>query len=112
MQDSPLNSAAKAKVQDARDSTDPLAPLFAAGAADDFRFRWNSVQVGFVDDPKDAVRRADELLTEVMKRLTEAISTERGKLSGQSDTVGETTTEKFRIELRRYRSYFQRLLSL
>jgi hypothetical protein len=112
MQDRALSGAAAAKDQGAGDATEPLAPLFAAGAADDFRSRWNSVLVGFVDNPKDAVRKADELVTAVMKSLTDAFSTERGNINGQSDTAGDTTTEKFRIALRRYRSFFQRLLSL
>lgn len=112
MQDPALGGAAKAKVLDAHDSTEPLAPLFAVGAADDFRSRWNSVQVGFVDSPKDAVRKADELVAEVMMSLTDTFSRERGNINGQSDTIGETTTENLRIALRRYRSFFQRLLSL
>jgi hypothetical protein len=112
VQDPALSGAADAKVQDAHDATEPLAPLFAAGAADDFRSRWNGVQVGFVDNPKDAVRKADELVTEVMKSLTDTFSRERGNINDQSDTAGKTTTENLRIALRRYRSFFQRLLSL
>jgi len=41
------------------DDEGKLAPLFLTDAAADFRARWDAVQIGFVDDPKQAVRKAE-----------------------------------------------------
>jgi hypothetical protein len=86
-----------------------LAPLFLPQIAEQFRLRWDEVQIGFVDDPTQAVRKADELVAQVMKNLAETFSTERANFEGQLD---QTDTEHMRVALRRYRSFFQRLLSL
>ena len=89
-----------------------LAPLFSADAAKEFRSRWDAVQSSFVDDPKQAVRQGDELVTQVMKSLTETFSNERSRLEGQRDQSDKASTENLRVALRRYRSFFERLLSL
>ena len=89
-----------------------LAPLFLAEPAQAFRDQWDAVQIGFVDDPKQAVRKADELVAQVMKSLAETFSSERTKLEAQVDSTEQASTENLRIALRRYRSFFQRLLSL
>ena len=81
-------------------------------AAKDFRAHWDAVQIGFVDDPKQAVRKADELVAQVMKSLAETFSSECAKLEGQVDQKEQASTENLRVALRRYRSFFQRLLSL
>ena len=52
-----------------------LAPLFLTDAAADFRARRDAVQIGFVDDPRQAVRKADELVAQVMKSLAVSFST-------------------------------------
>ena len=89
-----------------------LAPLFPAAVADDFRSRWSAVQGSFVDDPGQAVRHGDELVAEVLKSLADSFSSERAKVEGQENQTGKTSTEDLRIALRRYRSFFERLLSL
>lgn len=101
------------RVSDTRMQAEPLAALFTPEAAQDFQSRWDAVQIGFVDDPGEAVRKADELVAQVMKSLTESFAHERahfeGQLGGQEDSA---STENMRVALRRYRSFFQRLLSL
>ena len=90
---------------------EPLAELFAGDAAKAFRSRWDAVQIGFVDDPKQAVKQADELVAQVMKSLAESFSRQRSTIEG--DVGGnEASTENLRVALQRYRSFFQRLLSL
>ena len=89
-----------------------LAPLFRSQEAQDFRATWDAVQTGFVDDPKQAVRKADELVAQVMQTLAHSFSDERSRLEGQVDQTDQASTEDLRIALRRYRSFFQRLLSL
>jgi hypothetical protein len=91
---------------------EPLAELFPQDAAAQFRSRWDAVQIGFVDDPKQAVKQADELVAQVMKSLAESFSRQRSTLEGDAGGGNEASTENLRIALRRYRSFFQRLLSL
>lgn len=97
---------------DAMPDGEPLAPLFLPKEANDFRATWDAVQIGFVDDPKQAVRKADELVAQVMSTLAATFSNERSKLESQVDPTDDGSTENLRIALRRYRSFFQRLLSL
>jgi hypothetical protein len=104
--------AATTKAGDADCKNEQLAPLFLADVAKDFRARWDAVQGSFVDDPKQAVRQGDELVAQVMKSLAETFSNERTKLEGQLDQTDNASTENLRVALRRYRSFFQRLLSL
>src|SRR5688500_16122021 len=47
-------------------------PLFASEITDEFRSRWMEIQAGFVDTPREAVERADELVAEAIKRLAES----------------------------------------
>jgi hypothetical protein len=90
-----------------------LAALFTPEMAEDFRSRWDGVQIGFVDDPRQAVRKADELVAQVMKNLTESFADERQRFEqGLNASDGGASTENMRVALRRYRSFFQRLLSL
>lgn len=90
-----------------------LAALFTPELARDFRSRWDAVQIGFVDDPRLAVQKADELVAQVMKNLAESFADERQRFEEQmSATDGGASTENMRVALRRYRSFFQRLLSL
>jgi hypothetical protein len=89
-----------------------LAPLFLPDIAKAFRSRWDTVQRGFVDDPRQAVRQGDELVGQVMKSLAETFSTERATFESQPDQTDKTSTESLRIALRRHRSFFERLLSL
>jgi hypothetical protein len=86
-----------------------LAPLFLPQIAQNFRSQWDEVQIGFVDDPASAVRRADELVAQVMKNLAQTFADERAHMEGE---VHDGDTEHMRVALRRYRSFFQRLLSL
>jgi hypothetical protein len=89
-----------------------LAALFDPDVAGRFRSRWDAVQIGFVDDPRQAVRQADELVAQVMMSLAETFSSERASLEGQLEQTDSASTENLRVALRRYRSFFQRLLSL
>lgn len=88
------------------------APLFSSEEAKDFRGRWDAVQVGFVDEPRRAVEQADSLVAAAMKRLAEMFAAERAKLEGQWDRGDNVSTEDLRLALRRYRSFFGRLLSV
>jgi hypothetical protein len=103
---------AEAKRDGADRPDQELAPLFDGGAAADFRARWDAVQISFVDDPARAVREADELVAQVMKSLADSFSRERTGFEGEVRQAGNASTETMRVALKRYRSFFQRLLSL
>lgn len=88
------------------------APLFSLEEAKDFRARWDAIQVSFVDEPRRTVEQADNLVAVAMKRLAEMFAAERAKLEGQWDRGDNVSTEDLRLALRRYRSFFGRLLSV
>ena len=87
-------------------------PLLSSEEAKDLRVRWDNIQAAFVDEPRQAVQQADNLVAEAMKRLAEMFADERAKLEGQWDRGDNVTTEDLRLALRRYRSFFKRLLSV
>ena len=89
-----------------------LAPLFEANAAEKFRTRWLAVQSNFVDDPKAAVKEADDLVADVIQGITSSFADRRGTLEKNWNGGGEASTEDLRQALKQYRSFFERLLSL
>jgi hypothetical protein len=90
----------------------PETPLFDRAAATDLQRRWQAIQVEFVDEPKGAVERADGLVAEVMQQLAESFATERRELEAAWQGGREASTEDLRQAIRRYRSFFNRLLSV
>jgi len=86
--------------------------LFVANESNELRARWDSIQVGFVDEPRKAVEEADALVSATIKRLAEIFADERQKLEQQWDRSENISTEDFRVALRRYRSFFARLLAI
>lgn len=85
--------------------------LFEQQDAQQFQQRWNQLQAGFVDDPRSAVEGADDLVAEVMKRITATFEAQRMLLERQWGQGEQASTEDLRVALQRYRSFFQRLLS-
>jgi hypothetical protein len=90
----------------------PHMALFAPDEAQQMRSRWEQVQAGFVDEPRKAVEQADQLVDSAVKRLSQMFSDERSKLESEWDKNEEVSTEDLRLALRRYRSFFDRLLSM
>jgi hypothetical protein len=86
--------------------------LFPGGESETFQSRWSDIQTSFVDEPRQAVEQADSLVAEVMQRLAQGFSEERSRLEKQWDRGEDTDTEALRQALRRYRSFFDRLLSM
>jgi hypothetical protein len=97
---------------DLRTEDDPAStPLLASEETASFDTRWREVQVAFVDEPRQAVERADQLVEELMERLTSSFSRQRGELEETWDRGDDVSTEDLRQALTRYRSFFQRLLA-
>jgi hypothetical protein len=90
---------------------DQQAALFEGEDAQRFRARWESLQGSFVDQPRQAVEQADELVGELMERLTAGFTQRRAELEAQWERGDEASTEDLRVALTRYRSFFNRLLS-
>ena len=86
--------------------------LLADNESADLRARWGDIQVGFVDEPRRAVQDADSLVAQTMKRLAEVFADERGTLERQWSKGEDVSTEDLRVALTRYRSFFDRLLSV
>jgi hypothetical protein len=91
--------------------TTDAGPLFPDDELHNFRSRWDQVQTSFVDEPRQAVEQADSLVANVVQRIAEQFSTEREKLEGQWSKGDNVSTEDLRQALRRYRSFFDRLLT-
>src|SRR5215207_7708862 len=120
-------TASASAVDDRRDrerdqtTTDP--PAATADMGDDspellpsdenaeFQRRWETIQTGFVDEPRQTVEQADELVAHVMRRLAEGFAAERERLEQQWGRGEDVSTEDLRLVLQRYRGFFQRLLS-
>ena len=96
----------------AKAAQEPNLPLFAQNDAQDLHSRWEKIQIGFVDEPRKAVELADELVASAIKRLAEVFAAERQRLEAEWDKTDNVSTEDLRIALRRYRSFFDRLLSV
>jgi hypothetical protein len=87
-------------------------PLLTGDLVQELRGNWDEVQTAFVDEPRDAVRRADELVARAMKHIAESFANERQNLEQQWDRGDEVNTEDLRQALRKYRAFFQRLLAV
>jgi hypothetical protein len=92
------------------------APLFDEREAVDLRGRWQNIQGSFVDDPQASVAQADQLVASAIQRLAEIFAHEKANLenawSRSGDVNSAVSTEEMRQALRRYRSFFDRILSV
>jgi hypothetical protein len=88
------------------------ASLLEDGELQSITARWKDIQAEFVDEPSKAVQEADELVAELMQRLATMFASERTDLEKRwSGDDGQVSTEDLRQGLRRYRSFFERLLA-
>ena len=87
-------------------------PLFAPGVSEDLQSRWLDIQTSFVDEHGGSVEQADLMVAEVMRQLAETFAEKRSSLELQLVKGEEISTEELRMALRRYRSFFDRLLSV
>jgi hypothetical protein len=90
------------------EGTDLLLP---AERRDDLRRVWLEVQSSFIDEPQDAVRKADGLVQDVLRSVAEGFESARRGLEGDWQRGEQVNTESLRLAFRRYRALFERLLS-
>ena len=90
---------------------EPRERLVPKDRAASYGSRWDSVKGMFVDEPREAVAQADALVGELLDELEKLFREQRRGIEHGLDT-DETSTEDLRVALRRYRSFFDRLLAL
>jgi hypothetical protein len=103
-------SATHRSAERAEPATD--GDLFAADELAGLRARWDNVQAGFVDDPRECVHKADSLVSDVVEQLTSGFSATRARLEEQWARGEQASTEDLRVALTQYREFFQRLLAV
>ncbi|MFR9801427.1 hypothetical protein ACL02T_03870 [Pseudonocardia sp. RS010] len=87
------------------------ATLIPQDRSADYLRRWESLKAGFVDEPRGAVRDANVLVGEVLDELEQLFQRQRSEL--ERDLNNESaSTEDLRLALGRYRSFFDRLLTI
>jgi hypothetical protein len=86
--------------------------LFSDKDAEGYRSRWLEVQSRFVDAPRESVEAADKLVADVIRHLTSVFADQQKQLESQIQRSGKLSTEDHRLALRRYRTFFDRLLSI
>ena len=77
--------------------------------------QWRAVQTGFVDDPRDAVSRADELVARAAGLLVTSLDERRRRLRGEDgadDSDAGIPTEELRLAMREYHTLLDRLLAV
>lgn len=77
-----------------------------------FRSRWDEIQSSFIDEPRESVAEADALLREATDALHSLFERDRRQLEGVWDRGDEVSTEDLRVTLQRYRSFFERVLTI
>jgi hypothetical protein len=107
--DRATDDRAAAVAADDRDSAG-RERLIPADRARDYSSRWDALKGDFVDEPRRAVRQADELVGELLDEIQQLFARQRRELEQGLDN-DQASTEDLRLGLRRYRSFFDRLLS-
>jgi hypothetical protein len=88
-----------------------LERLVPADRVEEYTSRWDAVKGEFVDEPRQAVAKADKLVGELLDELDQLFRKQRSDLEHGLD-ADETSTEDLRLALRKYRSFFDRLMAL
>jgi hypothetical protein len=86
-----------------------VARIWTEDSARDFRDRWREAQLRFVDDPRKVAEDARSLVSEAVETLTAALASHRQQLNSWP---ANGDTELHRMVVQRYRTFFERLLTL
>jgi hypothetical protein len=90
---------------------DPVAALWGADLVQQYRGRWQELQLRFVDDPHAATEQAAHLVDEAVDSLTGALGDQKRSLDGWQRQERDDT-EELRNALQRYRGFLDRLLGM
>ncbi len=108
------NARARRETEDVRPapmSTDDHVAMYSDTELGELRMRWDQIQAGFVDEPRGAVERADGLVADAIAKLADGFARTRAELEEQWKRGDQVSTEDLRQALKRYRSFFTRLLN-
>jgi hypothetical protein len=94
------------------EATNGHEPLFLHEESEKFRNDWKRIQGDFVDEPRRAVEQADALVASAIQRLAQVFADEKGRMEREWSQGQDVSTEDLRQALRRYRSFFDRLLNV
>src|SRR5215831_18511047 len=72
-------------------------PLLPHRQMEEMRGRWANVQSSFVDEPRNAVEEADQLVRMAIKQIEEGFSAERAELEKQWSRGDKVSTEDLRV---------------
>jgi len=93
---------------------DEPATLLELDHAEEFRRRWDAIKASFVDDPRAAVRRAEQLAEEVVTEVARTVDARRRDLIKRREDIGDqddkTSTERLRIVLHGYHNVLDPVL--
>lgn len=108
----PRETAESRDTAEARDTVEPRETdgFLPPDRMEEFRERWDDIQAGFVDDPRNSVQKAHGLVSSLVNDLNEVFTRERSGLESQWNRGEDADTENLRVALRRYRAFFNRLL--
>jgi hypothetical protein len=79
---------------------------------EDLRRRWESVQVGFVDNPREAVGEAENLVSSAIGEIAGQFRQQRERLEASWDQGRDPSTDDLRLVFQGYRDFFGRLLQV
>ena len=81
--------------------------------AEELRSSWHEIQAGFVDDPRGSVAQAAMMVEETAETLVATIQERERVLRGTWEGNGAAAdTEKLRIALCKYRTFFEKITRL
>jgi len=86
-----------------------VTAIWTEDSVQDMRDRWREAQLRFVDDPHKAANETRDLVNEAVEALTAALASHREQLNSWP-VNGDT--EQYRMVVQRYRTFFERLLTL
>jgi hypothetical protein len=86
-----------------------VTAIWIQDSAQDLRDRWREAQLRFVDDPQKAAGDTRDLVDEAVEALTAALASRREQLNSWQ---ANGDTEQYRMVVQRYRTFFERLLTL
>jgi hypothetical protein len=74
--------------------------------------RWESIQVGFVDNPRESVAEAEQLVSSAIGEISTGFREQRETLEASWSRGQDPSTDELRTAFQGYRDFFGRLLQV
>jgi hypothetical protein len=81
----------------------------AKGEIENLRSEWTAIQASFVDEPRQSVEKADQLISSAIQRITDDLQAKRSEME-KIWNKNDVSTEDLRTSLQHYHALFDRLL--